>query len=190
MKILKKYKSIIVITVLIAAVGIFIQLNSSAIHAQTGTGSDGNIDIKCMTDIKPYLDDKNKKFREYLNEHFQNKSTNTSLLDLALKRLELHKKDLRDKFASYYPQSGFELQSKVLDTLACYQMVEDEIRFSEELLKKYFTQTSTIKTSSAIMEKIQNINKKLDELNTSITQLYSKWENLKNIVPCLIEECL
>jgi len=178
------------ILLLFAAAGIFFLTNLFVTEAQDQTNPGGNVDVLCITEIKPYLDTKGKEFREYLNQHFQNKSTNTSLLDLALKRFELYKKDLRDKFASFYPQSGFELQSEVLDTLTCYQMVNDEIKYSEELLKKYFTQTSNIKSSSAIMEKIQNINKKLDELNASVNQMNGKWENLKNIIPCLIEECV
>jgi hypothetical protein len=178
---------------IILAAGAVTLINGfSATLAQelTQTPTQFTSDVICEKEMKPIIDSKSKEFRDYLTQHFQNKSTNTSLLDLALKRFELYKKELREKFNSFYPQSGYELNTEVQDTLACYKQMQNEIQISEGLMKKYFTQTSNIKTSSAVMEKLKAINKKLDKLSTAVTQMYGKWETFKNNVTCIIENCI
>ncbi|MCD6109526.1 hypothetical protein J7J83_02100 [bacterium] len=147
-------------------------------------------DIKCVEEMKPYIDKKSEEFRTYLNQHFQSKKTNTSLLDLALKRFTLYKKDLRTKYESYLPQEGFKLYSETKDTLACSKQMNDEIQTMQALLKTYYKQTSNIKTTTAFMTKLQQINKKLDQLVLNITQMLGKWNSLKNRVPCFVKQCL
>lgn len=147
-------------------------------------------DIKCVDEMKPYIAEKNAEFRTYLNEHFQSKNTNTSLLDLALKRFEVYKKDLRTKHESYVPQQGFSIYSETQDTLNCTKQMNNEIQTMEALLKSYYKQTSNIKTSTAFMTKLQQMNKKLDQLVLNVTQMLGKWNSLKNRIPCFVKQCL
>lgn len=147
-------------------------------------------DTKCVDEMKPYINEKNAEFRTYLNQHFQSKKTNTSLLDLALKRFEVYKKDLRTKYESYFPQQGFKLYSETTDTLNCEKQMNDNIQTMETLLRSYYKQTSNIKTSTAFMTKLQQINKKMDALILSITQMLGKWNTLKDRIPCFVKQCL
>ena len=158
--------------------------------ALTYAQANENTDTKCVEEMKPYIDEKSAEFRTYLNEHFQSKKTNTSLLDLALKRFELYKKDLRTKYESYFPQQGFKLYSETADTLNCEKQMNDEIAKMEFLLKSYYNQTSNIKTSTAFMTKLQQINKKLETLVLNITQMLGKWKTLKDRIPCFVKQCL
>ncbi|MBA4336966.1 hypothetical protein C0416_04320 [bacterium] len=162
--------------------------NIGATMAQSTTAE--TKDTKCVEEMKPYIKGKSTEFRTYLKEHFQSKNTNTSLLDLALKRFEVYKKDLRTKYESYAPQQGFSLYSESQDTLECSKQMNDEIKIMETLLKSYYKQTSNIKTSTAFMTKLQQINKQLDQLLLDITQMLGKWNSLENRVPCFTKQCL
>jgi hypothetical protein len=153
------------------------------------TGQD-TVDSKCTLEMRPFINEKSKEFRTYLSSHLQNKSTNSSLLDLALKRFEVYKKDLFKKLETYYPQAGFSQYTEALDSLSCYKQMNQEIGLMEQLMKNYFQQTSNVKTATALMTKLQTINKKLDELARSIIQMLGKWESLKNRVPCFVKQCL
>jgi len=160
--------------------------NFAPVYAQNDVATD----TKCVEEMKPYMEEKSAEFRTYLNQHFQSKKTNTSLLDLALKRFELYKKDLRTKYESYFPEVGFKLYSETNDTLNCEKKMNDEIKTMEALLKTYYKQTSNIKTSTALMTKLQQINKKLEKLVLNVTQMLGKWNTLKDRIPCFVKKCL
>lgn len=147
-------------------------------------------DINCVTDMKPYIQEKSKEFREYLTQHFQNKSTNSSLLNIALERFKEYKADLNKKLQTYYPQAGLPQYSETLESLACYQQMNKEIYMMRNLLEKFYLETSSVKTTSTHMSKLKNINEKLDELNRNVSQMYGKWEALKDKFPCYVTNCL
>jgi len=183
----KKISIIGIILALLAGVSIYLSTYPATL-AQEPSGSSG--DVQCVPEMGTFLEQKNKEFQEYLKTNFQNKSTNTSLLDLALKRFQLYKNDLMNKYMTYYGQAGFSLELEASDSMACYQKMQTEIVLMEALMKKYFTQTSNIKTSSALMQKLKTINGKLDKLATSIAQMYGKYETFNNNVTCIIEKCI
>lgn len=178
-------KTKIKITISLLILLISFVLNFGPVYAQDSTA-----DTKCVEEMKPYIKEKSAEFRTYLNQHFQSKKTNTSLLDLALKRFEVYKKDLRTKYQTYFPQEGFKLDSETTDTLSCSKIVNEEIQTMEILLKSYYKQTSNIKTSTAFMTKLQQMNKKLDVLVLEVTQMLGKWNSLKNRIPCFVKQCL
>lgn len=171
-------------------ISLFFLLISFVSSLEPVYAQENSTDTKCVEEMKPYIEEKSTEFRTYLNQHFQSKKTNTSLLDLALKRFEVYKKDLRTKYKTYFPQEGFKLDSETTDTLSCSKIVNEEIQTMEILLKSYYKQTSNIKTSTAFMTKLQQMNKKLDQLVLNITQMLGKWETLKNRIPCFVKQCL
>jgi len=188
---MKKINKISLLTTLIiVAMGMSIYMSTypatSAQESQNKTGGG----VTCITAMRPFLDKKNKEFQEYLTTNFQNKSTNTSLLDLALTRFELYKNDLMKEYMTYYNTAGLNLESEAMGSMSCYQQMQTDISINEALLKKYFTQTSNIKTTSALMQKLKKINKQLDKLATSVAQMYGKYETFNNNVPCIIENCI
>jgi len=185
---MKKMSLIGIVLAILAGMSIFMSTFIATSAQVQGNSSVGNLD--CLKEMPAFLEQKNKELQEYLKTNFQNKSTNTSLLDLALTRFQLYKNDLMNKFMTYSGQAGLSLVSEAMGSMSCYQLIQTDISLNEELLKKYFTQTSTIKTSSALMEKLKTINSKLDKLATSVAQMYGKFETLNNNVPCIIENCI
>ncbi len=147
-------------------------------------------DNNCVANMKPFLEQKSAEMRTYMQEHFQSKKTNSSLLDLALKRFDVYKKDLYQKYNEYLPEDNFELFGTAAQKLKCSQMVTSEINLMEKQLRSYFEQTSNVKTTSAVMEKLKAINKKMDEMFKAVMQLYGKWLTLKGRVPCFIKNCV
>jgi len=176
-----------IIIALAAAVSIHLSTYPATLAQVPG---DSTTATDCLTGMRPFIDQKNKEFREYLQANFQNKSTNSSLLDLALKRFELYKNDLMNKYMTYPFQPGFSLAAEVTGSLSCYQQMQTEIALSEALLKEYFTTTSNLKTSSALMQKLKTINKQLDQLAVAVAQMYGKYETFNNKIPCIIEKCI
>lgn len=147
-------------------------------------------DINCAIEMKPFLKEKSAGFREYLTQHFQNKSTNSSLLNLALERFKEYKADLRKELNKYYPQAGLPQQTETVESLECYRQMKKEITIMRNLLEKFYLETSNIKTTSIHMNKLKSINKKLDELYRNTGSMHGKWEALKDKIPCFVSSCL
>ncbi len=188
MNILTHKKSIIkfgTIALLITALGLIF---ATSLQAADPTQSEK--DIKCTLEMKPLIKTEGEKFRSYLQAHFKNKNKNSSLLDLALKRFEIYKQTLWKKVQDYYPQAGLPVLSESTDALKCIQLVKNDINLSEQLLKQYFLETSDIKTTSTLMTKLEEINKKLDALNREVIEMLGKWETLKDRIPCFTSKCI
>ncbi len=173
-KITKKISFIILISVFI--------LNFQAVFAQ-------DYDSDCVSNMKPFIKEKSGEMRTYLQEHFKSKKTNSSLLDLALERFDVYKRDLYGKYNEYIPEPGFELFGTSAQSLQCSKLVREEIDLMEKQIRSFFEQSSNVKTTSALMEKLKAINKKMDEMLKSIMQMYAKWLNLKGRIPCFIKNC-
>lgn len=184
-------KSIIkfgIVAMLIASIAASWVIFATSLQAADTTTDEK--DVKCTLEMKPFIKTEGEKFRTYLQEHFKNKSKNSSLLDLALKRFDLYKQSLWKKAKGYYPQAGLSVFSESSDTLQCIQLINNEISLSEQVLRQYFLETSDIKTTSTLMTKLENINKKLDNLNRQIIQMLGKWETLKDRIPCFTGSCI
>lgn len=184
-----KLKNIGIVAILIASMMILWLLSATSLQAVDPATQDVK-DIKCTTEMKPFIQTEGEKFRTYLQSHFKNKSKNSSLLDLALKRFDLHKKTLWNKVQNYYPQAGLPVLSESIDALQCIKQVRNEINLSEQILKQYFLETSDIKTTSTLMTKLEQINKKLDGLSRQVIQMLGKWETLKDRIPCFTGKCI
>lgn len=180
---MKKIRNIIIVLTLVALSIPF------AVIAQGQTATETQ-DIKCYNEIGPFLEQSSKEFREYITSHFQNKSTNTSLLDLALKRFQQYRKDVFDEYHKYFPQEGLDISGEAIDTLKCYNRVITEINLNQKLMQDFFVKSSNAKTSSAQMNKLKAINEKLKKLNGEVTNMHGKWQTLSGKIPCYISQCL
>lgn len=177
-------KKLSILLALVIGITVF-TVNVPPVYAQ-----DQTTDTQCTTEMKPYIQGKSSELRTYFKTHFASKKTNTSLLELAVKRFDEYKRDLNAKYKTYYPQSGLEIYSESLDTIKCYNQIKKETDLMEKLLRSYFVQTAEVKKSSAIMEKMKQINKKMDELMKNVLQMYGKLLTLKGRIPCFVKECV
>jgi len=159
-------------------------------YAPVTYAQDEPTDNNCVVEMKPILESKSAELRAYFKEHFQSKKTNSSLLDLALKRFDKYKKDLNEKMIEFSPQAGLSLYAESIENLKCAKIVNQEIETMEKLLRSYFEQTAQVKKTSALMNKLKAINKKMDTLMKAVLDMYGKWMTLKGRIPCLIKKCL
>jgi chaperonin cofactor prefoldin len=77
-----------------------------------------------------------------------------------------------------------------VDILECTKQVRDEISLMEKLIRKYFTETSDIKTTSALRVKLEKLNERLNTLNNRVTEMYAKYQSIKERIPCFASKCI
>ena len=173
---------------ILASVLILISVIGS--YAPAAYAQDPPAEVNCVAEMKPFMETKSQELRLYFKEHFQSKKTNSSLLDLALKRFDKYKKELNNKMIEYSPQAGLSLYSESIENLKCAKIVKEEIDTMEKLLRSYFEQTAQVKKTSALMNKLKEINKKMDAMMKAVMRMYGKWMTLKGRIPCFIKQCL
>jgi len=145
---------------------------------------------KCIIEMTPFVKGKSTEFREYLEKHFSNKSTNSSLLEAALLKFQQIEKEILDKLDTYTPESGQDLSTQISTLLNCRRVVEDEITLMKSLMKRFAIKTNQIKVTSALQTKMAEINKKLSDLDKQVTLMLGRYETLSNRFPCYVQQCI
>lgn len=145
---------------------------------------------ECVSEMKKFMEPKSAELRTYFKAHFSSKMTNSSLLDLALLRFDKYKKDLNEKLFELSPREGLTIYSETGIMVNCKKLMDDEIELMEKLFRTYFEQTAQVKKTTALMNKLKEINKKMDKLMKAVLDMYGKWLTLKGRVPCLLKQCI
>lgn len=157
-------------------------------HAQSDENSSGA--SKCITEMTPFVKEKSTEFRTYLEKHFSNKSTNSSLLEAALLKFQQVEKEIFEKLNTYSPKAGQDLTTEISALLNCRRVVEDEVLLMKSLMKRFAIKTNQIKVTSALQTKMAEINKKLSNLDKQFTLMLGQYETLSNRMPCFVQQCI
>jgi len=181
---------ILLICSIVALSGIGLINTTKTFAVENSAGQNSQTDINCTLEMKPFLAQKTKEFIAYLKIHFQNKSTNSSLLEAALLKYKQYETEIYNKYYTYFPQSGLSIATEIEEQLQCKKVVDEEIRKVKELLKRYVIRTNQIKVTSALQTKLAEINKKLSDLDKQFTLMLGKYKTLSNRLPCYVKQCL
>ena len=105
-------KTKIIISLILIIVSIVLLLVSTNLLALAETNDTTPTAAQCTTEMRSFIKQKSTEFRTYLEQHFKNKSTNSSLFQLALQRFNKYKMDLRKKLVEFSPRAGISLSTE------------------------------------------------------------------------------
>jgi hypothetical protein len=147
--------------------------------------------VDCERALKPIFAIELKQFMEFLETNFQNKSSNTSLMNIAIARYQNFKENLNNYFAKVDigdPSQNF-LQSQTAYTV-CASLKNQAFLDAKKAMIDHIKKTTAAKTTTVLLEKYQSINSKLRDLNTSISQMYGFFMSFKAMLPGFVGKCL
>jgi len=180
----------------VAVVLIFVALNAvNVIQAQpaaTGTGApqgqvpDNQAEAACTDAMGKFADYQLGQFRNFIRDNFQNKSSTTSLLDAAISRYREFRAALYTEYAGFYPQQGAFQLTEGIGSNACMSVMNDFLDKARNELQSRAVQTSTVKKTTALIEKYQEINGKLATLNRTFLTMKSYLDTFAAKLPCYI----
>ena len=145
----------------------------------------------CQSALVPIYDIELKQFLEFLDTNFQNKSSNSSLTDIAIARYQDFKENLNNLFGRVNvndPNQGY-LEAQKAYSL-CSDLKTQYFVEAKKMMIDHIKETAAVKTTTIMLEKYQAINSKLRDLNTSISQMYGYFMSFKNMLPGFVGECL
>jgi hypothetical protein len=192
---LSEFKTL-VITATIAAVFLFgsavdvmkaqTATNSGNTAATTDSGSDVN--VVCQIEMQKFADVELGNFRKFITTNFQNKSNTSSLIDIAIGKYKETRTLLYNKYATFYPHQGALIMTEGLEPGACEKIVQDTLSTARRELSMRAMQTSSVKKTTALIEKYQQINEDLATLSRTFLNMKAYLDTFANKLPCYISK--
>lgn len=150
---------------------------------------------QCRQALVPLFDIELKEFFEFLETNFQNKSSNSSLTNIAIARFRDYKRNLNNYFAELNPAYGAEQSTETYKAananyLTCSKIKDEYFELAKKMLIDHVKTTSAEKKASLMLEKYQAINGKLRDLNVEIAQLYGYFMAFKEKLPGFLQQCI
>lgn len=147
----------------------------------------------CQQNIDPAFKLEQAEFLNFLNLNFQNKSSDSSLINIAISRYAEHKRNLKDLLAILQP-GGTETTVLYQDEVAaysdCQKIMDAYIDTAKEEMIKHVRKNAAQKKTALMVEKYQAINDQLRELNVQIAKMYGLFMTFKEKLPGFLQECI
>ncbi|MBD3330143.1 hypothetical protein GF354_01275 [Candidatus Peregrinibacteria bacterium] len=149
----------------------------------------------CEQTMTPLFDGETLAFLQFLETHFQNKSSNSSLTNIALARFKDYKASIRSYIQEAVPNaSGTDDVTLSLDEFysysKCMELADSYIALAKEKMISHIQNTNYQKKTTAIVEKYQSINDGLRDLNFKMAELYAYFVTFKNKLPFFVTNCI
>ncbi|MBD3270860.1 hypothetical protein GF376_05030 [Candidatus Peregrinibacteria bacterium] len=162
---------------------------------QTGIEYYSGEENPCQKELPKYAEKRLADFQEYLEIHFANKSSTSSLLDEAIIAYEEFKNDIYVQLQKYQQPPYINTrdaelikQGRIL--FACQQNAEEYIEKASTMLQMRAETTSQIKRSTAFLEKYKQINSKMRDLNLNALKFSVHLTTFDQKLPCYLANCI
>ncbi|MFA5820928.1 MAG: hypothetical protein WC873_02395 [Candidatus Gracilibacteria bacterium] len=184
---------------ILAAVLIGIFAMQGMVYAEGET--DNLIDVlECDTKLAPEFDTQTTQFLQFLDQHFQNKSSDSTLVNTALARYYTYKKILLEDYARIQPNvnaiaTDTEANTKYKEALdqyaKCGEMTKAYINLAREKMMQRILDSNAQKKATVIVEKYKAINRQLGGLGVNMAYLYGYFKTFENKLPGFLgNECM
>lgn len=157
----------------------------------TGGGTEENATLtpsSCDATMRLYAFERLQKYRNDIDTHFQNKSSTSSLLPDATSIFDEFVTDINSKMNSYFPDSGERHSVEAAEIQDCMKIVSESVEQAKSFFRTKATGTSTVKQTTALLDKYKTINQQLGVLNKTMLKFKSYMETFSNKVPCYIDK--
>lgn len=146
-------------------------------------------DQNCINAMPAIFAEEQKKFVQFMNDHFKNQAVNSALLQTGLDRLKNYRSVLFTARNKYTLASVYQSDAAAEST-HCGQAVLNQIKIAEETFQTFVQETAYAKRSTAMAEKIAGINGKLRTLHDLLVQLDGYFASFDSALPGFTQKCV
>jgi hypothetical protein len=149
---------------------------------------------KCQETLVPLYDIETMTFLMFLDTTFQNKSSTSSLVNIAIARYAEYKKAIRSYYKKLSPEYTVDEGAQVFkDQFNVYSLCgtisDSYLDLAKQHMIEHIKNNVATKKTTMLLEKYQSINDKLRDLNMEIAEMYSFFVTFKNKLPFFVENC-
>lgn len=149
----------------------------------------------CKETLVPLYDLEVLEFLKFLEVNFQNKSANSTLVNIAIARFSEFKNEIRDSFAKLQPKPTEYNDRRTYDLaftayFECGKITDSYVKLAKEMMIKHVKTNTTQKRTTMLLEKYQGISSKLRDMNSSLAQMNGFFLTFKNKLPGFLQKCV
>lgn len=148
-----------------------------------------DIDRNCVAAMPAIFSAEQKKFVDFMNDHFKNAAPNSTLLQTGLDRLATYRTTLIAARNSF-PLASIYQSDAAAESYYCNVRVNEQIKIAEETFQSFVQETAFAKKSTALTEKLAGINGKLRVLNDLLVQLDGFFVSFDSALPGFTQKCI
>ncbi len=151
--------------------------------------------VNCKDNLFERYDIELVEFLEFIDNNFQNKSANSSLVNIAISRYAEYKITVDNIFASIVPGSNAgDLTPLNKDELQAYsdcsKIKESYLELGKKQMIEHIKNTTAQKRATILSEKYKAINDRLRDLNFSIARMYGYFKTFGEKLPFFVANCI
>jgi uncharacterized membrane-anchored protein YhcB (DUF1043 family) len=143
----------------------------------------------CQQKMRETISEKLEDYRQFMDKHFQNKSSTSSLLEDAMKKYDELFLSLNEVIKEFIPTNKENQIIALTDIADCNSLRDDAMKQARSFITSKAKTTSSTKQTTALLDKYKAINNKLGVLNKSMINLKSLMETLAVKIPCYLDKC-
>lgn len=141
----------------------------------------------CVTPMKKIIEDEEKAFMEFVDQHFQNELEQSVLFEQAMLRYRAVRNTLNEKLKEF-PITGI-ITENIAGATQCQNMIDESLRRMQFVLKQHTVAMSQGKQGLKITDKYKAINAKLRDLNLDMARLSTNFQSFNNLMPSFTQSC-
>lgn len=149
----------------------------------------------CETSLDPLFQMETILFIQFLDTHYSNKASTSSLNDIAIMRFYEYKKKLNYYLNNLSPKTGELIdRNNIIEEYDKYRVCEGlSTAYVQVAKNKMFEHVRTnvyVKKSTMVAESLIPINEEMRELLFSFTKMYSYFLTFKDKLPGFLSDCI
>ena len=145
--------------------------------------------VACEEVLVPVYDLELIEFLRFLENNFENKSSTTSLSNIAIARYSQYKKNLQSIYGQVTP--GADASTAELAAYEqCSKLADGYLGLAKEKMIQHIKKTGADKKATIMVEKYKAINNQLRELNLEISKMYGFFMTFKAKLPGFLQQCV
>ncbi|MFC1615503.1 hypothetical protein ACFL21_00025 [Patescibacteria group bacterium] len=150
----------------------------------------------CRVKLVPIYDAELIQFFDFLDQTFKNKSSTSSLSNLAIAKYRLFKKGLEKQLIKLEYSTSEDAENVALYQTEfeayseCSQITDVYVALAKQRMIEHIQTTNYQKKTSMLAEKYKSINSKMRDLDFEVAQMYAFYLTFKNKLPGFLSECI
>jgi len=148
----------------------------------------------CAPTLQSLYDLELQEFLSFLDMHYKNKSSNTSLNNIAIARYVDFKKNIESYFNQLHPGFVDDDTTEGIQELHAYEVCsaisDTYIDLAKERMIQHIKNSTAQKKTMIMLDKYKSINEKMRDLHMQVSKMYGLINTFKAKLPGFISQCI
>ncbi len=150
--------------------------------------------VNCIDIVSPLFDMATLEFLQFLDSHYSNKASTSSLNNIALNKYMLYRRYIKEVVSKLYSNTDGVSQTDLMQEYQSFKLCESlgdsYIELSKKKMYEYVRTNVYVKKSTIVNEMMVPLNEEMRELSFSYTKMYASFLTFRDKLPGFLTNCV